>query len=202
MWVLGSFLYLLFYTQQGPDLTLRSFKAGYPICCYSTPWNSCIKEEKHLKVRDGADELKRGWKYFGWNFRALLLECKGQFGDSLQPPALWCTSPGCIGFQQHIIGFQQFPSYLFRSAEKNGENLVCHWYISTLHFAAFSMISHVVIKHIVSSTFHLGLLDCFSNINLPCLLSPSHYKCIINKREISSMQGFLQIRLPEVKLKL
>lgn len=35
--MLDSFLYLLLYTQQGPDLTLENFKAGYLICCYSAP---------------------------------------------------------------------------------------------------------------------------------------------------------------------
>jgi len=49
--MLDSFLYLLLYTQQGPDLTLKDFKGSYLICCHSAPRNARAKEDKCLKVK-------------------------------------------------------------------------------------------------------------------------------------------------------
>lgn len=162
--MLGSFLYLLFYTQRGPDLTLENFKAGYLICCYSSPWNARIKEDKRLKVK-GMRELKNiSVESLELSYLRAKVNSAAHCGLQLYAVPAWDAS---------IIGFQWFPSYLFCSAEKKGENLVHCWYISTLQFAAFSVIFHVVIKHHMSSTFHPGLFDCFSNINLPGLISPS-----------------------------
>jgi len=113
--MLGSFLYLLFYTEQGLDLTLENFKARYPIRCYSAPCNACIKEDKCLKFGG-----MRGQKNI--SVETLELSCSRAKVNSVAHCGLQrYTVPA---WDASVIAFQTFPSYLFRSAEKKGENLV------------------------------------------------------------------------------
>lgn len=132
--MLGSFLYLLFYTQQGPDLTLESFKARYLTCFCSRLWNARIKKDKHLEVKG-----MRGWKIL---VETLELCCSRAKVNS----AAHCSLQLSGGMPQSLASsdFLLISSVVQRKGEKIS---FITDIISTLHFAAFSMIFHVVIKN-------------------------------------------------------
>lgn len=132
--MLGSFLYLLFYTQQGPDLTLENFKARYLICFCSTPWNAHIKEDKRLKVKG-----MRGWKIL---VETLELSCSRAKVNW----AAHCSLQLYSGMPQSLAS----SDFLLISSvvQRKGKKIVSITdTISTLHFAAFSMIFRVIIKN-------------------------------------------------------